>query len=73
MEYEQHRGGVVQSVVSIPRIPGFKTTTANKLRELNAGLVFYYPLQISVILLTFDVIQLTLRTVHLINPYVNKK
>jgi hypothetical protein len=30
MKYEQHRGGVVQGEVSGPRIPGFKTTQANK-------------------------------------------
>ena len=26
MEYEQHRGGIDQSVVSGPRIPGLRTT-----------------------------------------------
>jgi len=31
MEYEQHRGGIVQSVVSGPRIPGLKTTKAKKI------------------------------------------
>ena len=40
MEYEQHCGGVVQSGVLGHRSPGFKTTPANKLSELDAGLVF---------------------------------
>jgi len=30
MEYEQHRGGMIQSVVTGPRIPGPKTTEAKK-------------------------------------------
>jgi hypothetical protein len=73
MEYEQHRGEIVQCLVSGPRRPGFKTTPEKKLRQLNAGIVFYYPLQISLIILTFDVIQLTLHTAHLINSYINNK
>jgi len=32
-----------------------------KIHEMKTGLVFYYPFQISLILLTSDVIQLTLR------------
>jgi hypothetical protein len=40
MELEQHRCGVIQSVISGPRRPGFKTTTANKLRDLNTGYFF---------------------------------
>jgi len=64
MEYEQHCGGVMQSGVSGPRSPGFKTTLANKLREMNADLALFYPFQISLILVTFDVIELTLSTTH---------
>jgi hypothetical protein len=64
VEYEQHCGGVVQSGVLGHRSPGFKTTPANKLSELNAGLDFYYQFQISLNLVMFDVIQLTLRTAH---------
>jgi hypothetical protein len=66
MEYEQHRSGVVQSVVSGPRIPGFKTTEAKNLYELKTGSVLYDLFQISLVLLTSDVIQLTLRKAQFI-------
>jgi len=61
MEYEQHRGGIVQSVVRGPRYPGLKI-----LHELKTSLVLYYPFQISLILLTSDFVQLTLRIAQFI-------
>jgi hypothetical protein len=64
MENEQLCGGVVQGGFSGHISPGYKTRAANKLRELNAGLAFYYQFQISLTLLTFDVTGLTLFTAH---------
>jgi hypothetical protein len=61
MEYELHRCGFVQSVVSGPRIPGFKITQAKILHELKTSFLLYEPFQISLILLMSDVLQLTLR------------
>ena len=45
-------------------IQGLKLHPKNKLRELNARLALYYPFRISLILLTFDVKELMLRTAY---------